>query len=564
VRSRLARPGFIALLFTVGASTVSAIPALAAPTVGSGNTAVADPPIAVPATAPCVVPLFAGVTFADFSPKPFAFAPPAGCSGPWEKVVLAADFAVTAGRQFDRTASIWIGGANVYFGTTSEPSAAVARSWHIENDLTDYSPLFGAPQAGMVQLDNLVNGTFTGILSGAAELRFYPVAAHHKPPVTADLVLPLSAGPTGGTVALATTADRLARTFTLPTNVERAVLDVYAQSQSGDEFWYTCVPDDLTGPLQSCGATAFRETEIAIDGVPAGVAPIYPWLYTGAIDPNLWKPIPSVQTLSFTPYRVDLTPFAAVLSDGAPHEIAVSVFNANNHFATTASLLIYRDAGRAKLRGKLTANTLTAVPAPVLTTNIVTAADGAISGPVDITSSRAYKITGFVDTSHGRVTTEVTAKVKFANHQQFEITAATYHQHIAQTTTIVARSQRRGGGLPSDQLIEMSWPLTVDFAFAAADDGTAAQTTTIDQTFQRAETAFGVGGRLFDASLVINRVAPSDTLHFDANGAFTGSTGQVSAQHYLSLDTRNGCFSRDVTAAAGVVTAVVDGQACGH
>src|SRR5678816_2632343 len=124
-----------------------------------------------------------------------------------------------------------------------------------------------------------------------------------------------------------------------PTNIERAVLDVYAQSQAGDEFWYTCVPDELTGPLQSCGATAFREAEITVDGRPAGVAPIYPWIFTGGIDPNLWKPIPSVQTLNFTPFRVDLTPFAGALSDGQPHEIAVSVFNADNFFATTASLL---------------------------------------------------------------------------------------------------------------------------------------------------------------------------------------------------------------------------------
>ena len=45
-----------------------------APTVGSPNTATADPPITVPNTTPCVVPLFAGVAFADFSPKPFAYA----------------------------------------------------------------------------------------------------------------------------------------------------------------------------------------------------------------------------------------------------------------------------------------------------------------------------------------------------------------------------------------------------------------------------------------------------------------------------------------------------------
>src|SRR5262245_45830043 len=145
----MARPRSI-LFAAAGGMLLALGVAHGAPAVGSPNTAVADPPIAVPSTTPCVVPLFANLTFADFSPKLFSYTPPAGCSAPWAKVVLAADFAVTAGRQFDRTASIWLGGTNVYFGTTSEPSATVARSWHIENDLTDYTALFRAAQPGMV------------------------------------------------------------------------------------------------------------------------------------------------------------------------------------------------------------------------------------------------------------------------------------------------------------------------------------------------------------------------------------------------------------------------------
>ena len=108
-------------------------------------------------------------------------------------------------------------------------------------------------------------------------------------------------------IALNTGSDQLTATFTLPTNVERAYLDVVSQGQSGDEFWYTCVPNDVSGELYSCGNTAFRETEISIDGQPAGVAPIFPWIFTGGIDPYLWIPIPGVQTLNFVPYRVDLT-----------------------------------------------------------------------------------------------------------------------------------------------------------------------------------------------------------------------------------------------------------------
>jgi hypothetical protein len=532
-------------------------------TIGSPATVTADPPVAVPDGAPCVVPLYADKTFADFSPKPFDFAPPAGCAGPWAKVVLAADFSVTAGRQFDRTASIWIGGVNVYFGTTQEPSRTVSPSWHIENDLTDYAALFAEPKPGQVQLDNLVNDTFTGILHGSAELRFYPATRAAPAPRAADVVLALSNGPAGGAVGLADTTSTLARTFTLPTNIERAVLDVYAQSQSGDEFWYTCVPDELTGPLQSCGGGAFREAEITVDDRPAGVAPVYPWIFTGGIDPSLWRPIPSVQTLNFKPYRVDLTPFAGVLSDGVPHQIAIRVFGAHNFFATTASLLVFRDPHATRVRGAITANTLAAAPSPVVHTAITTADDGTISGPVRVTSSRSFRIAGYVETSHGRVSTEVTSDLRFANRQQFDITAAVYRQQITQTTTLVARTRTEQRGHVTEQLSQLDWPLSVDFSFVTNPDGTSAQTTVIDQRFERSETALG-GSRLIDFHIESNHTAPRDTLNFDAAGAVVSATARHGEQHYFAADARGGCFSRDLTADDGLLTSAIDGRACGR
>src|SRR4029077_9260672 len=165
-------------------SFVLASPGLAQ-TIGYPNTVTADPPVPRPATTPCTVPLFTGFPFADFSPKPFSYTPPSACPGPWAKVVLEADFSVTAGRQFDRTAQIAIGHVNVYYGTTAEPSAAVSPSWHVERDLTDYSPLFAAAQAGDVNIGNLVNSTFTGVLHGSARRLFYPASAVAPAPRTA-------------------------------------------------------------------------------------------------------------------------------------------------------------------------------------------------------------------------------------------------------------------------------------------------------------------------------------------------------------------------------------------
>ena len=100
------------------------------PIVGSQNTVTADPPVSRPHGKPCVVQLFSGFQFIDFSIKTYQFTPPASCPGPWEKIVFTADFNVTAGRQFDRTAVINLGNVNIYFGTTPEPRKNLSPSWH--------------------------------------------------------------------------------------------------------------------------------------------------------------------------------------------------------------------------------------------------------------------------------------------------------------------------------------------------------------------------------------------------------------------------------------------------
>jgi hypothetical protein len=554
---------FIIASVFLGAATVSAQP-IPAPglVIGSANTATADPAVPRPDTVPCVVQLFNGIAFANFSPKTFTFVPPGGCPGPWAKVVLNADFSIQAGRQFDRTAEIWIGGVNVYFGTTSEPSGSVARSWHIERDLTDYTALFNTTQNGRVDLGNLVNSTFTSTLFGTAEIQFYPVA-HNQPPVTADAVLPLASDPTGGTAFLSNTASALAKTFTLPTNVERAFLDVVAQSQANDEFWYTCVPDDVANELFSCGGTGFRETQVTIDGQPAGVAPVYPWIYTGGIDPLLWRPIPGVQTLNFEPYRVDLTPFAGLLNNGQPHTVSVNVFNAANGFSTTATLLLFEDHGSNVVTGQVTENTIGAGPAPNVVENLTTDTSGNITGAVTVTSSRNFKVAGFVDTSHGRVQTEVVQGIDFSNVQTFDITNTVFVQNITQRTNISSETKTQGAGSDNARAFQQTfvWPLDLKFSQVFNADGSGSQTTTIKQQFVRTQTGHGPDGEDTFHS-VSDTVTPSDTLLFDSNFNITGSTGQQSSQTFFSHDSTNGCFERTITAAGGLLTGITDGKSC--
>jgi hypothetical protein len=528
--------------------------------IGSANTAFADPIVPRPNTTPCKVTLYQQFEFADFNPKSFTYTPPAACPGPWSKVILEANFSINAGRQFDRTANIWIGPTNIYFGTTAEPSHNVARHWHIERDLTDYSSIFTVSQAGTVDLGNLVNSTYTSVLHGSADILFFPLAQNQLPPRTADQVIAFSAGPTGGTVGLNTTTDLLEQTLTLPRNITDLYFDVFAQSQSNDEFWYTCVPNDVAGELQSCPGTAFRESEVTIDGNPAGVAPVYPWIYTGGIDPYLWRPIPGVQTLNFVPYRVNLTPFAGLLDDGQPHTIALSVYNADSYFSATASLLLYLDSGATELTGALTENTL-AVPVPDITENLHASQNGDVEGGVLTKSTHNFQISGYVNTSLGPVTTTVAQDIDFTNNQYFKITPSFYEQNINQGTIIrsVVTTHNAGGNLVDT--VNQTWPLKLNITLLFNPDGSGSQATTINQYYQRNQTARR-NGKVTFSSLVRNRVTPTDTLDFAPGFVVTGNTNQSSAQNYFSSNSTGYCYSRDITASAGALASITNGVGC--
>jgi hypothetical protein len=506
------------------------------------------------------VTLFQNYDFADFNPKFFSYTPPVGCPGPWAAVVFEADWSVDAGRQFDRTAEVWVGGTNVYFGTTAEPSHDVERSWHIESNLTDYTPLFTIPQQGRVDLGNLVNQTYTSHIHGSAYLQFYPLPQNQNPPSTASLVLPMAADPTGGTVTLNSSSDQLAGAFTLPTNVERAYLDVFAQSQHNDEFWYTCAPNDVAGELINCGNSAFREAEVSIDGQPAGVAPVFPWIYTGGIDPYLWRPIPGVQTLNFEPYRVDLTPFASILSNGQQHTLAVSVYNADQYFSATATLLLYQDQGSTQITGALTTDTV-GQPSPVITEHIQSNSTAAW-GTLSIDSNRGFTTEGYVQTSHGMVDTKVVQSIDFSNWQKYYVTfdGLTYDQTVHQNTSISSVTTIAGSNITTDSK-QFSWPMDLTYDFTANPDGSFQQYSKIDQQFQR-----GVGVRLNGkqsySSSYSDEVTPTDTLIVDANGNVT-TQGQANTETYQYSNSDGACWNERIRAAAGVLTSV-HGGSCTH
>lgn len=548
---------------TAGSAQVVVVPPT--PQIGSSNPITAEPLTSRPATKPCVVQLFQNLEFADFNLKSFNYTPPTSCPGPWAKVVFTADFTVTEGRQYDRTAAFYLGQASIYYGTTAEPRAALSPSWHVERDVTDLTSLLKSAQTGEANIGNFVgvyNGvTYNGIIYANAALEFYPASWQDPAPITPDIVVPVN-GSGGDAGTLNTTTDQITQTLNLPKNVERVFLDVIAQSQSNDEFWYFCVPNDQASNLESCGNTAFRETEIWIDGKPAGIAPVYPWIFTGGIDPYLWEPIPGIQTLEFKPYRVNLTPFAGVLSDGNAHTVAVSVYNADSYFLATANLLVFEDHGTSTVTGGLTTNTLTE-PNPVVTEDITAGAGPTYTGSVTVGSDRRFTISGWANTSHGRVETTVDQSVGFLSKQEFDVNANTDDQNAQQMTTLDLTVTTKGGAYAGTVEKHFSYPLNLKYSFVVNSDGSFSQTTTSMQQDLVQELNNPMGSRATVSDLT-NTVNATDTLNWDSSGNFLGPIGAKTTQTYRLHEPSVGCYDRTITAENQKLASVNDGPGCSN
>ncbi len=531
---------------------------------GTSIEATADPLIPRPNTKHCEVTLLTNQAFADFNNKNFNFTPPAACPGPWAKVILTADLSIQAGNQFDRTGQIFFGNVNIFFGTTAEPIQNQTNSWHVERDLTDYTAIFKTPQTGYAILGNIVGADgLTSTIFGTFKLEFYQSDFANPAPRTADMVLPLPDNG-NGSVQLTSSSPELTQTFTLPTNVESAYIDVLAQSQFDEEQWFFCVPNTPASLVSvvECGNTAFRQVDVSIDGKQAGVAPVYPWIYTGGINPGLWTPIPGVQTLNLLPYRVDLTPFAGILSNGQPHTVGVTVFNAFNFFSTVATLLVYEDHGSKQVTGAVTENTLT-VPNPTVVNNETVDSNGLGGGLVTVTNVQNFTIAGYVNTSHGRVETTVDGNVNFSNALTTTNTASSFGQSAVQSSTATTKTTTRTGPLFTTRETTFSYPFTGSFLETAETNGDISVVANVDQNFKRTETNTLEGLPLFQSNTGNEVISQSNGTFVPSPTGFSlgSSTGQ-SSQNFVYKDSLNNCYSRQIAASNGVLNTVTDGQAC--
>ncbi|KAL7552895.1 hypothetical protein ACHAWF_016143 [Thalassiosira exigua] len=212
-----------------------------------------------------------------------------------------------------------------------------------------------------ISIPNVVNDEYTGVIFANVSLAFYASGDKERageasggeeelgvvapPPVprpatrslVPDLadrlvranatgtssVLEVFATTTNALVDRALSRDDLALPSHLASSLGKIYLDVRASAHEDEEDYYTKVPtvsnETSCGAEEDAGEDAgeggcyrggpLRFLHVYVDGQLGGIAVPFPTVYSGGINPMLWRPLAGILSFDVPPVRFDLTPF---------------------------------------------------------------------------------------------------------------------------------------------------------------------------------------------------------------------------------------------------------------
>lgn len=326
--------------------------------------------------------------------------------------------ATCKGLQFDRIFGVWIGGVELLRSCTAEPRAT-GIVWTVKKDITRYYSLLMTNSTLAVYLGNIVDSTYTGVYHVNVTIHFYPAEKiknlDDELVGGADLILPISRNlplNDGLWFEIKNSADVESKEFKIPQNAYRAVLEVYVSFHENDEFWYSNLPNEYIDANNLDGTPGngpFREVLVSMDGTLVGAIWPFTVIFTGGINPLLWRPITGIGSFDLPSYDIEITPLLEKLLDGKTHNLSFGVTNALNVWYVDANLHIWLDKKSRNTEGKLLSHN----SSPLLVSSVLDFTG--LNGTFLTSVSRSISSTGWVKSSHGKITTNSDQKLGYSN-----------------------------------------------------------------------------------------------------------------------------------------------------
>eukprot|EP01018_Ginkgo_biloba_P037283 Gb_00436 [translate_table: standard] len=500
-------------------------------------------PIRIPNEKPCSVLLLDhefGYTYGK-PPVVVEYTPPANCYNKWSKVIMEWK-ATCKGKQFDRIAGVWLSGVEILRTCSAEPTPT-GIEWTIQKDITKYSSLLQTPQSLVVELNNVVDSTYTGVYHVNITFHFYEDQGKEdsKSSGAADLILPISlpSSQNGGYwYKIQNASDVQSKSLQIPPNAYKAVLEIFVSFHSSDEFWYANPPNvyiDANNLTDTPGNGPFREVMALIDGMVVGAVWPFPVIYTGGINPLFWRPVIGIGAFDLPSYDLEVTPFMGKVLDGKEHTFSLSVTNALSVWFIDANLHLWLDEKSVMTRGKLVE-----YEAPTYQSSLVSNFKH-LDGSFHTYAKRKISYCGWVGSSYGNLTTHFSQEFKYENLMTFHNsgTVQIVHQRIQTNSWVVVET-------PTEVVLSAKlysyFPMYVYSADVDQGNGTLLETANISNAFNMDISIVAPTGSFF--STLNNTQDAQGFIYVKGNLV---SSGLGSTQQTYKYRSTKGCYSRTVS-----------------
>lgn len=330
-------------------------------------------------------------------------------------------FTVTsAGRQFDRLGYMFLNDTEIFRTSTAEPTQN-GIIWTYTKDMSNYLSLFREAHKIIFDLGNLVDDTYTGLWNTTLTASFFTAESTID---AADIIIPVSTRQSAlDKPSIFRVPDSKAMdSLMLPQNVKKAVFSISSCGQATEEFWWANVLSSDTTVFGNettlYGHSPFREVQLLIDGLLAGVAFPFPVIFTGGVTPGFWRPIVGIDAFDLRDDEIDISAFLPMLCDGKEHTFEIRVIgiddDGNGHgtltdqigsnWVVTGKVFVWLDA-----EGSLTTGTVPTIvatePTLELSSSVQRGANDSVKSlDYSVKVARNLSISSTIETSKGSKT----------------------------------------------------------------------------------------------------------------------------------------------------------------
>ncbi|KAH0686084.1 hypothetical protein KY284_016637 [Solanum tuberosum] len=499
-------------------------------------------------------------------PVSVPYSSPFNCS--WTHVVLQFK-ASCKGEQYDRIAAVWLDGAELLRTSTAEPNDD-GIYWTVAKDVTKYSSILVKENITLsVMLENLVNDIFTGVYHVNVTFLYYDaknltgvqlddyvdnlismgaskmgslLGSDDRP---ADLILPISAnGDNGLWFRIESESGSYGQNVVIPRNTYKAVMEIYVSFHGNDEFWYSNPPDSyikMNNLTTKRGHGAYREVLLKIDENLVGSLVPFPVVFTGGINPLFWEPVVSIGAFDLPSYDIDLTPFLGLLLDDKSHFLSLGVADSIPFWLVDGNLHLWVD--NCALPCDVQAKVLD-YGTPKFNIERSSSFRG-LDGSCEIEMKRKSKVSGWVNSTSGNLTTIVSREVKFKNKIKFYLngTEKRVRQNVREETIVSVLSDT--GITISRTTTKKTYPLSMTTKNSpSSENDTSLMLTDLDHEWRERKS-------IGDLSIsLINRQKCNGWMVVQDHDVLSG--GATTQQTYSYRD-EVGCYSRIVSAGNGTL-----------